>query len=139
MRNLSRRFATAGAAMTLAASGVLFAGASPASAATWCQTDLCNGLDPSTTVCQNDAETVSTTYTGVELRYSPYCRTAWARGRNGVPFYKYEVMNNRYFGYSVIPTGSGPVWTAMINDADLVSHACQYDDHGNNQICSKWF
>jgi hypothetical protein len=139
MRTLTRRLAPLGASLLLAASGLVLGAASPSSAATWCRTDLCDGLDPATTVCQDDAETVHTTYTGVELRYSPSCRTAWARVQHPVPFDKYEVMNNRYFGYSFIPTGTYSQWTAMIQDADLKSHACQYDDHGNNQICTDWF
>ncbi|MEV4424794.1 hypothetical protein ACN9M0_23895 [Streptomyces sp. R-07] len=53
MNALTRKLATVGSALALAASGLLFA-SSPASAATSCYGPSRDGLDPATTVCQND-------------------------------------------------------------------------------------
>ncbi|MFJ2716511.1 DUF2690 domain-containing protein [Streptomyces sp. NPDC087437] len=59
----------------------------PAPPAT-CSGASCTSVEPTTTVCAQDA---ATTYTGrgygvlVELRYSPRCRSAWARMRGTSP------------------------------------------------------
>ncbi|WP_406283986.1 DUF2690 domain-containing protein [Streptomyces sp. NBC_00209] len=47
-----------------------------------CEGEACTGLEPNYTVCRNDAVTAfvdADTVIGVELRYSPRCKAAWAR------------------------------------------------------------
>ncbi|MGW9037515.1 hypothetical protein ACWGQ4_21520, partial [Streptomyces sp. NPDC055721] len=61
MNALTRKLATVGSALAMAASSLLLA-SSPASAATSCYASSCEGLDPATTICQNDARTVAETY-----------------------------------------------------------------------------
>jgi hypothetical protein len=62
---------------------ITLAAEQPASAAT-CWGDWCSGRDPQATGCANDAYTVAHaripgTYTNIELRWSPSCKTEWAR------------------------------------------------------------
>lgn len=57
--------------------------APPANAAS-CYGDYCSGKDPEATGCARDAYTVAHaripgTYANVELRWSPSCKTNWAR------------------------------------------------------------
>ncbi|MFE0699491.1 DUF2690 domain-containing protein [Streptomyces sp. NPDC058872] len=126
MKTYARKLATAGSTLVLAASSLLLA-SSPASAATSCYAKSCEGLDPSRTVCQNDARTVGTTGAGVELRYSPTCRAAWARKKNGTDNAfetRIQVTNSNGSGYS-LPYVSGTLFTRMVNDAGIVSWACE--------------
>ncbi|MFE3072595.1 DUF2690 domain-containing protein [Streptomyces sp. NPDC059247] len=131
MNTLTRKLATAGSTLALAASGLLFA-SSPASAATSCYAASCQGLDPSTTICQNDATTVRDSYyPGVELRYSATCRAAWARYSAGATFgftvtvERVHANGSQTAFYPVHYSGDGAtVWTRMINDAGLLARAC---------------
>lgn len=84
------RIRAAGLAAALAA-GVLVPAAtgsvSPASAVT-CWGDYCSGKDPEASGCSADAYTVvsariPSTYAYVELRWSPTCKTNWARVGSG--------------------------------------------------------
>ncbi|MEU1224894.1 DUF2690 domain-containing protein [Streptomyces sp. NPDC005828] len=133
MNALTRKLATVGSALAMAGSSLLLA-SSPASAATSCYASSCAGLDPSTTICQNDARTVADTdYPGVELRYSPTCRAAWARYSRGMGF-SMNVEIQRWDGsngttiYSTYYSGNGStVWTRMINDAGLLARACGHE------------
>ncbi|GGU72657.1 hypothetical protein GCM10010275_04020 [Streptomyces litmocidini] len=127
MNALTRKFATVGSALAMAGSSLLLA-SSPASAATSCYASTCEGLDPSTTICQNDARTVMDSYyPGVELRYSPTCRAAWARYSMGAAF-SFKVSVERKDSTMKFETpyyGNGAtVWTRMINDAGLYARAC---------------
>ncbi|MFF8374639.1 DUF2690 domain-containing protein [Streptomyces sp. NPDC015661] len=143
MNTLTRKLATAGSALALAASGLLFA-SSPASAATSCYASSCQGLDPATTICQNDARTVGTTsFYDVELRYSPTCRAAWARYPTFTPN-RLIIFVQRQDGngtYSVHTSGSYAVWTSMVNDKDLLSRACGYVDYNSPSTaeCTSWY
>lgn len=56
----------------------------PAAQAVTCYGDYCSGQDPEATACAADGRTVVSaripgTYAYVELRWSPTCRTNWAR------------------------------------------------------------
>ncbi|MFI1657652.1 DUF2690 domain-containing protein [Streptomyces sp. NPDC020472] len=143
MNTLTRKLATAGSALALAASGLLFA-SSPASAATSCYASSCQGLDPSTTICQNDARTVGTTQLwGVELRYSPTCRAAWARYPTFTPA-RLTIFVQRRDGngfYSTPTDASHAVWTPMVNDKDLLSRACGYYEGAPtpDSDCTSWY
>ncbi|MFC9811910.1 DUF2690 domain-containing protein [Streptomyces virginiae] len=139
MKTYARRFATAGSALVLAASG-LFMASTPASAATSCLGSTCTGKDPATTTCQNDAKTVTTSILGTELRYSPSCRAAWARYPGGTDWaHTIKVENSQGNAYSTRFNGGGggAVWTRMVNDKDIVSRACATDDGG--YACSSWY
>jgi hypothetical protein len=56
----------------------------PAAQAVTCYGDYCSGVDPEASGCSADAYTVASariagTYAYVELRWSPTCKTNWAR------------------------------------------------------------
>lgn len=56
--------------------------AAPASASVSCYGDYCSGQDPMATGCANDAVTVDAVDVGygeLTLRWSPTCKTNWAR------------------------------------------------------------
>ncbi|MFD8143923.1 DUF2690 domain-containing protein [Streptomyces sp. NPDC059708] len=141
---LTRKFAVIGSTLAVAASSLILA-SSPASAATSCYADGCQGRDPSSTTCQNDARTVATSdYPGVELRYSPTCRAAWARYSRGIATWGMYVTVQRQDGngsYSTHYYGNGAsVWTPMVNDKDLKSRACGYADDGSGAFgCTDWY
>ncbi|MDJ0342670.1 DUF2690 domain-containing protein [Streptomyces sp. H10-C2] len=134
MRTNSRRFATAGAVMTLAASGLMVGVASPASAATSCYASNCTGLDPAATICANDATTVDIGFTGIELRYSPTCRAAWARRVGGVrgdsTTIKIANTNGQSYSKFVPDSASGNYYTLMVNDAGIQSQASEKFTNG---------
>ncbi|MEU5811084.1 MULTISPECIES: DUF2690 domain-containing protein [unclassified Streptomyces] len=132
MNPSTRTLATGVAAFALAVSGLLFA-SGPASAATSCLGSTCDGLDPSTTVCQNDARTVARSAWGVELRYSPTCRAAWARKTSGASFdTDIRVTNDLNQSYSAYYGGNGTVFTRMVNDKDITARACELRSTGSN-------
>ncbi|MGH4029339.1 DUF2690 domain-containing protein [Actinomycetota bacterium Odt1-20B] len=119
----------------LLGTGALLAGglmtATPASAASpaaSCHGASCNGRNPATTTCQNDARTVAVG-TGprkaMELRYSPSCRAAWGRFRLNAPAgSKIEIKNNQ--GKKYTTRGSGRFYSVMVNDKDVKAWACGY-------------
>ncbi|MFD8974182.1 DUF2690 domain-containing protein [Streptomyces sp. NPDC059593] len=122
---LARKLATVGSALALAAAG-LFLSSAPASAATSCYGSGCTGLDPAATVCQSDARTVRTAAWGVELRYSPTCRAAWARKTSGASFDTViRVHNSRGASAGVYYGGNGTAYTAMVDDKDILAWACE--------------
>ncbi|MFF7437554.1 DUF2690 domain-containing protein [Streptomyces sp. NPDC008122] len=136
MNTLTRKLATAGSALALAASGLLLA-SSPASAATSCYGPSCTGLDPSTSICQNDARTVATSSWGTELRYSPTCRAAWARQSGGTATTIW-VESNTGLGENAYAGGGGTVWTAMIDDKGIYDRACGHVIEGGDS-CTSWY
>ena len=141
MKPLTRKLATVGSALAMAASSLLLA-SSPASAATSCYASSCEGLDPSTTICQNDARTVGTTsFWGTELRYSPTCRAAWARFPTFTPA-RLTIWVQRSGGgglYAVKTNGSNAVWTQMLNDKDLLARACDHYEGDFQPECTSWY
>lgn len=71
------------AAMVAAAPAIVALNSAPASAA-GCYGDYCSGKDPEQTGCSADAYTTASaripgTYAYVDLRWSPSCKTNWAR------------------------------------------------------------
>ncbi|MFB7450345.1 MULTISPECIES: DUF2690 domain-containing protein [unclassified Streptomyces] len=136
MNTLTRKLATAGSALALAASGLILA-SSPASAATSCYGPSCTGLDPSTSICQNDARTVATSSWGTELRYSPTCRAAWARQSGGMAMTIW-VESNTGLERAAYYTGGGTVWTAMIDDKGIIDRACGHVIEGG-ESCTSWY
>jgi hypothetical protein len=89
MRALTKSTVLISAALSLSVFGAVGVAATTpaASAAVTCSGDGCNKTSPEATGCANDGETIfSTNLMGnglivglIQLRYSPTCRTAWAR------------------------------------------------------------
>ncbi|ONI92228.1 hypothetical protein ALI22I_05440 [Saccharothrix sp. ALI-22-I] len=110
---------------------------------------VADGTDPSATGCAADAITARSDYGDingvnrvfVELRYSPRCRTAWARMTSvNLPNC---VVNADWCGgatvhrnsdgreYSCItPNGTHGCYTRQVNDAGVTSYARGYVDSG---------
>lgn len=109
---------------------------------------LCNGKGPVGTGCARDARTVQEN-SGydvdhgqwiIELRYSPSCRTAWARGSIAKPVANYpgvvgpqevEMLilnsNGKQYVARFSRTGSNGLkynWTSMVNDRGISAIAC---------------
>lgn len=64
----------------------------PAANAATCYGDYCSGQDPQATGCAADAYSFASaripgTWTYIELRWSPSCKTEWARVPNGYGLY----------------------------------------------------
>ncbi|MEU4378615.1 MULTISPECIES: DUF2690 domain-containing protein [Actinomycetes] len=101
--------------------------------------------------CADDAITPSplanydkrTSSASIELRYSPRCRTAWARTTWGASYFYVE---SRYLSGSHRATAGftkedyGTNYTAMLNDADLQARACM-PNHGpvTGTLCTSWY
>ncbi|MFG1886421.1 DUF2690 domain-containing protein [Micromonospora sp. NPDC049051] len=105
-------------------------------AATGCGS-VCDGKNPATYkiyhsgcstcyhYCADDAETVASNTSGInlELRYSPRCRTAWARVSSD--FY-YPTVRSYHLSGAVRTSYSGfagAYYTYMVNDAGLLARA----------------
>ncbi|MEV4117384.1 DUF2690 domain-containing protein [Micromonospora sp. NPDC049645] len=126
----------------------------PAMAATSGCGSVCDGKDPDTYFATVDGQVmrcsfidVITPYSvaNVELRYSPFCRTAWARQTDsfgwlsGVLVQSYN--SNGTLRRTVDDTSTSGSWSAMVNDKGMTARACfyQYDseadyDAGNRRI-----
>lgn len=108
-----------------------------------------DGQNPANTVCANDARTVMSArlYNSswgyspsavIELRYSPYCRTVWARV-TGASRYSagdhaggYARVTRNYDGksYACRVYSGNSCYTAMVYDANMTSYAYGSDDPG---------
>jgi hypothetical protein len=126
-------------ATVVAAVGVILPVA-PAYAATSGCGSVCDGKDPETYYAQVDGGSgrcgypafTSTldTYSDVELRYSSYCRTAWARDTNpGV--LAYVTIESYSANGTLRKVYKGGSWTSMVNDKNLKARACKY--HWKNE------
>lgn len=116
----------------------------PASAATVGCGARCEGKDPASFVvasvgpapgkpikCGDDAITPRSTSgkvfetTAVELRYSPYCRTAWARAKS--PGYLgFVTVESFGSGSNPRKTYKSGGWTDMVNDKGMSARACHW-------------
>ncbi|MEV6815364.1 DUF2690 domain-containing protein [Micromonospora sp. NPDC051296] len=83
---------------------------------------------------------VSSPLGNVELRYSPRCRTAWARTSAGAV--RFKVVSRYTSGtHRTTMTGASPAsWTVMVNDANLEAQAC-YQPVGpyDGWECTRWY
>lgn len=93
-----------------------------------CYGDYCSGRDPQQTGCSDDAVTtrwVDVTSARLELRWSPICKTNWARYQQyprgwflgNVPLEMRAVQDTGYTqrrSYGVNGTPEGTTWTPMI-------------------------
>jgi len=138
------------ALIAVASAAVLLITPAPAFAATAGCGFGCDGLDPNNAsmedangalrLCHTSARTLSTRNVpglgSVDLRYSSYCRIAWARGAGGV-----EIQVRSYWHQSdswgaarrieiQYDTDNGG-YTRTVNDANLYAQACSADTSGN--------
>lgn len=135
---------------------VVFGAASPASAAT-CGS-RCDGKNPQYFVvahegpspgrpqyCHTDAVTPrGYKVNGLELRYSAYCRTAWARLQNpdaavGPGWRWYTKIESFRADGTLRKSYEGETWTEMVNDAGLKARACLYTSPGGESEYTKAF
>jgi hypothetical protein len=125
--------ATAGIAIGLTG-GLMFA--SPASAVTSGCGSACDGKDPQTYYasvdggsarCFYDAVTIYVAH-GAELRYSPYCRTAWARSEDPgyLGFVTVESYNSSGRRKVYSTRNASRSYTLMVNDKGMSARACHY-------------
>lgn len=87
-----------------------------------CYGDYCSGKDPEAMGCSADAYTVTSAWTGsftVELRWSPSCKTNWARIGAGYGGSLWVVQTTGYKQSSSGSNGSFR-WTAMIYSPSLL-------------------
>jgi len=119
-----RRLASAVVVVSLLTGGATtFASESQAGAAT-CWGDWCSGQDPQATGCANDGVTVAHanipgTTARVELRWSPSCKTKWARVPSswGKSYPGNLRVVQRSTGYSqvrVVASNASYSWTRQI-------------------------
>lgn len=106
-----------------------------------CSGNGCNNKDPIQTGCVNGAYTVQTGVLAsafIELRYSPTCKTNWARvesrGNNGDV---YLVLIQRIDGLAYGAKGLvGPIaWSNMVYAPIAKARAC-VSINGNDQVCT---
>jgi Protein of unknown function (DUF2690) len=124
--------------------GIVVVGpASPVLAATGCGSK-CDLKDPQTFIWQysgpapgvaarcSDDVVSKKTASGIALRYSASCRTAWAKNTTTAPpgtqghYWQVEVQRFKVGG-AKIDSAWGTNWSLMLNDAGYESRACLYD------------
>jgi Protein of unknown function (DUF2690) len=122
MRKIAGAVAATGAVLV-----TLFVAPTAAHAAT-CHAFTCTYKDPQATGCAADAITAKSKVSlgrTVELRYSPTCRSAWARIRNGAEGDYARIRNTAgHDAADRIGAGATSVYTVMVNDAGLQAWAC---------------
>lgn len=111
----------------------------------------CDGKDPQSYLvrvpgdayyCHNDAVTfalLNTTGGSVQLRYSPICRTAWARGSGttGLAGFSHYSNGTERTKVYVSPYSDGrPIWTPMLDTVGLPFKACYFDHGSSDFICT---
>jgi hypothetical protein len=139
-----RKYMLASATLALTASSVVIGVAPGADAATICSGTGCQGYAAAQTQCAKDAEIIysvnkyvgSTLAGNLQLKYSPSCRTTWARA---VTYLDDEVKATDISSNAVMPcqsaVGQNGCNTGMIYDAGITSHATAevyYDDQLKN-------
>jgi hypothetical protein len=128
--------------------------ASPASASVSCYGDYCSGQDPMATGCANDAVTFSyATFAGgrLDLRWSPTCKTEWARLQIYPGGFAYVLSAVQDTGYTQSKQwaagtpGPGTYWTNMIYSPvhkvqARVTAGCYgiFDCFINGQVTTAW-
>jgi hypothetical protein len=99
---------------------------------TSCYASSCTGLAAASTTCVDDAEIIYTTdiYDGstlvgnIELKYSPSCRTTWARVASKYDYGGWaRIQSNNSETLYEYCEGSTGCNTDMIDDANLTSYA----------------
>jgi hypothetical protein len=119
----------------LALGAMLVAGSGTASSAlaVGCYGDYCSGRDPEATGCSADAFTIANDdffannhqLDFIELRWSPTCKTEWARVRSdyGRSFNWMRVVQSTGYTQWTIGNNGTYAWTAMIYSPRLCVRA----------------
>ncbi|MFJ8435528.1 DUF2690 domain-containing protein [Kitasatospora sp. NPDC094019] len=130
-------FGLAVAATALTGLAAPTASAAVTRATAGCYGSSCNGKDPVDMGCNTDAYTVESAYSAkgtIELRYSPSCRSNWARisGTSvGQNFWVQNTNGNIHGWIATGPTGFGN----MVNGS-VEARACI--DNWDQPICTGW-
>lgn len=99
--------------------GTTTVGIQPA-AAVGCWGDYCSGTDPEATGCSRDAYTVANAFDSnlgynVELRWSPTCKTNWARVNTKGPQWVKAVQSTGYTQWGTLTASGSPYsWSRQI-------------------------
>ena len=97
-----------------------------------CYGDYCSGLDPQTSGCSADAYTLASSFdsnTGalVELRWSPTCKTEWARANTTSPGWIKAVQSTGYTQWGTLTqAGSSNSWSRQIYSPSKCVYAQAY-------------
>lgn len=130
---MNNRFFMVVVAAAIGIGAIPIAMAAPASASVSCYGDYCSGQDPAATGCEADAVTIAAVQLDdgagrVDLRWSPTCKTNWARWQqyptgwcfNCAPLELLAVQDTGYtqkldwFDAGTSPQAGGTYWTPMI-------------------------
>lgn len=114
--------------MAIVGMSVVPASASPDSAQLLtCSGSGCLGKNPQLYTCSQDTQTVRTASRGgatIQLRYSPSCRSAWAREVNGRVGDFLWVRNQQNELESTHITSGSSAFTTMVSDLGTTASAC---------------
>lgn len=126
-----RRGLSLGAALVLM--GIAALSTASAASAVGCYGDYCSGMDPHSTGCDADAVTVASIYIGgtfspIELRWSPTCKTNWARvpAAWGTGSPNQLLATQKPTGYTqrgVVGSNESYAWTRMIYSPRMCVYA----------------
>lgn len=117
---------------SLAIAGSTMIGATAAHASVSCYGDYCSGLDPETSGCSAGATTLwsafdSWTGAQVELRWSPTCKTEWARANSTAPGWIKAVQSTGYTQWGTLTTTGSPYsWSRQIYSPNKCVTASAY-------------
>lgn len=126
--NMSRRIFALLACFVLTSVGALVPGAPAQAASPTCYGDYCSGTDPEATKCSADAYTVAhQTWDGwsarLELRWSPSCKTNWARVNTNPPALMAVQCRTGYTQAGVVANNGTFWWTRQIYSPHLTVRA----------------
>lgn len=112
------------ALLAIVSAGTLAVAPAPAGAV-GCWGDYCSGTDPQATGCSADAFTVASysppsSSTTLELRWSPTCKTNWARLSGGCDITDLRAVQST--GYTQTRSGANP-WSRQIYSPTLAVKA----------------
>ena len=133
-RKAVRRMLTVAAGVTVALTGTLVT-ASPAAAVSVGCGSACEGKDAGsyrasvngvTGLCSHDAVTIYVKY-GAELRYSPWCRTAWSRSEDPGYLGYTTVESYNSSGRRKVYSAENRSYSLMVNDKGYTARACKYE------------
>ncbi|MFC4063974.1 DUF2690 domain-containing protein [Actinoplanes subglobosus] len=106
-----------------------------------CSTDARTPANSGSKVYKKYATNLPESAIYVELRYSPQCRTAWARTNAdgwGITVYSYNANGSfRTSAWEV--TNSSVKYTAMVNDAGLKAKACISIPVSDSEVCTSLY
>ncbi|WP_320068305.1 DUF2690 domain-containing protein [Micromonospora sp. RTGN7] len=84
--------------------------------------------------------TTSDSTGSVSLRYSPRCRTAWAKTTSSAVQFKVVSRNSSGSHRLTMLSNSPDTYTAMVNDAGYEAQACYYPQGpSSGWRCTRWW